>query len=189
MILGDGILGQMMEAVEFKDDYPVSPKPKPWAATGTKGKRAPNIINSLNINPAELEAHNNKLNARYCEITETEARYEAEGIEDAKIVIVAYGTTSRIAQEAIEMCKSEGIAVELIRPVTLWPFPNKAFDRIGEKCGGVLCVEMSTGQMLDDVKIAANGRFPVSFYGRSGGMIPEAEDIAREIRKIGGALA
>ncbi|MBS4538280.1 3-methyl-2-oxobutanoate dehydrogenase subunit VorB [Clostridium sp. D2Q-11] len=188
MVVGDGMIGQMMEPIEFKEPKKRPLEPKTWATDGTKGKRKPNIINSLFIDPQELEDHVLKLERKYDEIKEKEVRYENYNVEDADVVVVAYGTTSRIAKNAIAKCEEEGMKVGLIRPITLWPFPDKAFDEITDKTKGVLTVEMSTGQMIDDVKIALNGRKPVHFYGRTGGMVPTPDAIVDEIKKIAGGV-
>ncbi|MGB3368557.1 MAG: 3-methyl-2-oxobutanoate dehydrogenase subunit VorB [Acidaminobacteraceae bacterium] len=187
MVMADGMIGQMMEPIEFRD-VPKRELPlKDWATTGTGGKRKPNIINSLALDPYELEDHNTKLQAKYALIKEKETRYEMHNIENAEIVLVAYGTTSRIAKNAIEILGEEGIKVGLIRPITVWPFPDKAFDEIPADCKGVMSVEMSCGQMIDDCKIAVNGRFPVGFFGRSGGVIPTPEGIVNAVKEmIGG---
>lgn len=186
IVLGDGMIGQMMEPVEFKEPKKRELPPKDWATTGTKGERKPNIINSLYIEAKPLEDHNLKLEEKYARMKENEVRYEDYNLEDAEVVIVAYGTTSRVAKNAIEKCAQEGIKVGLIRPITLWPFPDLAFDKISEKTKAVLTVEMSTGQMIDDVKIAVNGRKPVYFYGRTGGMVPTPNAIVEEVKKIVG---
>ncbi len=185
LVLGDGMIGQMMEPVEFNEKTAKRNIPeKTWAATGTKEMRKPNIINSLYLDPQELENHNILLDNIYKEIIKNEIKYEAYNLADCDVVCAAYGTTSRIVKNAIEECEKDGLKVGLIRPITLWPFPDKAFDEINPKCKGILCVEMSMGQMIDDVKIAANGRWKTYFYGRSGGMIPEPEAIKEEIIKI-----
>lgn len=187
MVVGDGMIGQMMEPVEFNEPKKRKLPKKDWATTGTNGKREPNIINSLFIDPQELEDHiNNRLEAKHKIIEEKEVRSEDYNVEDADVVCVAYGTTSRIVKNAIAACEAEGLKVGLIRPITLWPFPHKAFDKITDKTKGILTVEMSAGQMIDDVKIAIAGRKPVHFYGRTGGMIPNPNDIANEIKKIAG---
>lgn len=186
LVLGDGMIGQMMEPVEFKEPKKRELPPKDWATVGTKGARKPNVINSLYIDPKPLEEHNFKLEEKYTKMKENEVRYEDYNLEDAEVVIVAYGTTSRIAKNAIAKCAEEGIKVGLIRPITLWPFPDVAFEKISEKTKAILTVEMSTGQMIDDVKIAINGRKPVYFYGRTGGMIPTPNAIVDEIKKIVG---
>lgn len=184
MLLGDGMLGQMMEPVEFKDALPLNTEEKEWTLTGTENKRKPRKIYSLDVNPVTLEKHNILLSNMYKEIAEKETRVEYEGIEEADVVVAAYGTTARIVSEAAEICRNENIKVGLIRPITLWPYPEKVFESIGSCCKGVLCVELSLGQMMDDVKISVNGRQPVYFYGRTGGMVPEAEEIVNEIRHI-----
>lgn len=189
MVVGDGMIGQMMEPIEFKDikSERVLPE-KDWVTTGTGGKRKPNIINSLALDPQELEYHNQKLQRKYAEMKEKEARHELYNLENAEIVLVAYGTTSRIVKNAIKALKEEGINAGLIRPITLWPYPEKAFAEIPETCKAVLTVEMSEGQMIDDVKLAVSGKLPVDFYGRSGGMIPTPEAIANKVKEIlGGA--
>lgn len=189
MVVGDGMIGQMMEPIEFKEVVGTrNLQEKTWATTGTKNARAKNIINSLALDPAELERHNLKLQAKYNEMIEKEVRYEAYNMENAEVVLVAYGTTSRIVKNAIATLKEEGINVGLIRPITLWPYPQKAFDAIPSTCKAVVSVEMSLGQMLDDVKLAVNGRLPVDFYGRTGGMIPSPEEVVNKVKEvIGGA--
>lgn len=186
MVIGDGMIGQMMEPVEFKEPKKRELPSKDWATDGTKGQREPNIVNSLFIDPKELEDHVLRLEEKHKVIIENEVRYEAENVEDADVVVVAYGTTSRVVKNAIVKCEQEGIKVGLIRPITLWPFPNEAFEKITDKTKGILTVEMSTGQMVDDVKIAINGRKPVHFYGRTGGMVPSPNEIVAEIKKIAG---
>lgn len=189
MVVGDGMIGQMMEPVEFKESTPKYQLPeKPWITDGTKGERSPNIINSLFLDPAKLEEHNHKLQAKYALMKENETRYESVGVEDADVVLVAYGTTSRIVRNAIALLKEEGIKAGLIRPISLWPFPMKAFEEIPATCKSIVSVEMSEGQMIDDIKIASNGRWAVDFYGRSGGMIPTPEAIVEKVKMIvGGA--
>ena len=186
MILGDGMIGQMMEPIEFKEPKKRKLPEKDWATTGTKGKRKPNIINSLYLAAEELEEHNIRLQAKYKEITENEVKVESYNIEDADVVIAAYGTTSRIAKTAIAELEKEGYKVGLIRPITLWPYPYDEFNKINDKCKGILTVEMNTGQMVDDVKIAVNGRFPVHFFGRTGGMIPTPNQIIKLVKEIYG---
>ncbi|PAB60209.1 3-methyl-2-oxobutanoate dehydrogenase subunit VorB [Anaeromicrobium sediminis] len=184
MIVGDGMIGQMMEPVEFREPKKRELKEKTWVTTGTKGQRKPNIINSLALDPAKLEEHNFKLQKKYNEMEKNEVMYENTNLENAELVVAAYGTTARIVKNVIEELKEEGINVGLIRPITLWPFPTKAFDEIPDSTKALLSVEMSLGQMVDDVKIASNGRWPVHFYGRTGGMIPEPEDIKSKIKEI-----
>lgn len=184
MICGDGMMGQMMEPVEFKEHEKRSLPVKDWATTGTGGKRNPNIINSLYLEASELEAHNKHLIQKYSEITEKEVRYECIDVQEADFVFSAYGTTSRIVKSAMKILSEEGYKVGLIRPITIWPYPYQAFKQIKENCKGVMVVEMNTGQMIDDVKIAVEGKYPVHFYGRQGGMVPSPEEVADAARTL-----
>ena len=187
MMLADGALGQMMEPVEFKDAEVTLPE-KPWATTGTEGKRKKNIINSLFIKPDELEDSINARFERYAEIEKNEVRAEEYMTEDADIVIVSYGITSRICKTAISMARKEGIKVGMVRPITLWPYPNDALAKAAKTAKEFLVVELNKGQMTGDVKLAIECSRPVSFYGRTGGMMPTPEEILDEIRKIGGRI-
>lgn len=183
IVLADGMIGQMMEAVEFnKKEATRQLEPKTWATTGTKGEREHNIINSLYLEAAELEKHNHKLQAKYDIIEKTEARYENLMVEDAEIVLVAYGTTARIVKNAVLQLREEGIKAGLIRPITLWPYPVEAFKGLVAK--NMLCVEMSMGQMVEDVKLAVECKIPVHFTGRVGGMIPEPTQIINVVKEI-----
>ena len=186
MILGDGMIGQMMEPVEFKTPTKRDLPEKDWATVGTGGNRKPNIINSLYIAAEALEEHNKKLQKKYKAMAENEVRVESYNIEDADVVIAAYGTTARIAKTAIDKLEKEGYKVGLIRPITLWPYPSDEFNKINPDCKGILTVEMNNGQMIDDVRIAVAGKFPVSFYGRTGGMIPTPDEIIENVKKIYG---
>src|SRR6056297_23077 len=186
MVLGDGMIGQMMEAVEFKEPKKRDLPEKDWITTGTKEDKKPNIINSLYLEPDELQEHNIRLEKKHDLITKNEIKYEAINIEDADVVCVAYGTTSRIVKNAIEDCEKEGLKVGLIRPITLWPFPEEVFDKINKNCKGLLTVEMSMGQMIDDVKIASKGRWSVHFEGKSGGMVPTPAQVVNKIKEISG---
>lgn len=188
MVIGDGMIGQMMEPIEFKEPAKRELPPKDWATTGTKGVRKPNIINSLALDPAELEKHNIHLQKKYAEMEKNEVRYEMYNMENPEIVMVAYGTTARVVKNAIAMLKEAGINAGLIRPITLWPFPTKAFDEIPASAKALLSVEMSMGQMIDDVKIANNGRLPVHFYGRAGGMIPTPDAVVDKVKEILGGV-
>ncbi|WP_283595243.1 3-methyl-2-oxobutanoate dehydrogenase subunit VorB [Paraclostridium bifermentans] len=183
MVVGDGMIGQMMEPVEFNKPKTRELAPKTWASVGTKMERKPNIINSLYLDPKSLEDHCINLEAKYKEIEKNETAYEMYKTEDAEIVFVAYGTTSRIVKNTIESLREEGIKAGLIRPKTLWPFPFEAFNQIPE-AKNLLTVEMSTGQMVEDVRLAIEGRLPVHFYGRTGGMIPSPAEIAAKAKEI-----
>lgn len=188
MVVADGMIGQMMEPVDFDKERKTRELPeKTWAANGTKGKRLPNVINSLYLQSEELEQHNLKLEKKYKAIEENEVQYEMYHTEDAELVFVAYGTVSRIVKTTVDQMRAEGYKVGLIRPKTLWPFPNKAFTEI-PNAKNLLVVEMSLGQMIDDVKLACECKLPVDFYGRSGGMIPSPAEIANKAKElIGGA--
>ena len=184
LICGDGMLGQMMEPVEFHTHNQRPLPDKPWAATGTKGKRKPNIINSLYLSPDELEAHNKHLIAKYREIEEKEVRVEEYQLEDADIVLSAYGTTSRICKSAIDELRKEGIKAGLIRPITIWPYPYHSFENLPAHSKDILVVEMNQGQMVDDVKIGVAGKQKVHFYGRQGGMVPSTEEVIAKVKEI-----
>ena len=189
MILADGTMGQMMEPVSL--DFDIKPMPeKPWATTGTKLERKHNITNSLSLDPEELEMLNFKRYERYKAIEENEVMYEEYEMEDADICIAAFGIASRIAKNAIVEARKEGIKVGLIRPITLWPFPNAPFKKAAEKVHTFISVELSMGQMIEDVKLATECRRPVKLVNRVGGMIPSPEQILeaiREANKNGGA--
>jgi 2-oxoglutarate ferredoxin oxidoreductase subunit alpha len=182
LVLGDGMIGQMMEPVALRERVERELPPKKWATTGTSGVRPPNIVNSLYIEPHELEVLNLRLKKKYDEMKVRETRWETFRTDDAEIVFVAFGTTSRIVRNAIEILRSEGIKAGLIRPITVWPFPDQAFDELPGSVRALMAVEMSLGQMVDDVRIVSRGRWPVGFYGRAGGMIPSEHEIADAAR-------
>ncbi len=189
MIMGDGMLGQMMEPVEFKDADVSNLPEKTWATNGTGMKRKKNIINSLFLEASELEKLVQEREERYNKIKANEVRYEAVDVEDADIILVAYGTTSRIAKTAMAKAKEEGYKVGIIRPITLWPFPFEAFDKAleGGKKKSFLTIEMSMGQMVEDVKLAVGDKADVHFFGRTGGIVPTPKEILAKIEEIGGA--
>lgn len=191
MVMGDGMLGQMMEPVEFKKTTGRAlPSKESWEASGLKGREEHHVINSLYLKPEELEKHNKKLQKKYAEIKEKEVKYESYNCEgDVDIIIVAYGTVARICKNAIKMLQRDGINVGLIRPITLWPFPVNAFEEAIDKTKhGFISVELSEGQMIQDVALAVNGRKPIHFYGRSGGMVPTPAEVAKNIKAVvGGA--
>lgn len=190
MVIGDGMLGQMMEPVEFKERPKKDLPEKDWAANGLHGRKKHNIINSLYLQSEENEKHNWLLQEKYKKIEANEVRYEIYNCEtENDITLVAYGTTSRICKNVIKMAAKEGINLGLIRPITLWPFPAEAFDKtIANNKYGYLSVEMSCGQMVEDVRLAVNGRKPVDFYGRTGGIVPAPKDIFAKVKEmIGGA--
>ena len=187
MILGDGVIGQMMEPVEMPEYKPRPLPKKDWAATGWDGKSRPRaVINSLYIEADRCEELNLALKKQYEEIAKNECMVEEQYMDDAEYVIAAYGTTARIALTAIRQARAQGVKAGLIRPITLWPFPSEAFARAAQKAKKFLSVEMSLGQMVDDVRIAVNGARPVEFYGRTGGVIPGVGEITRQILKLAG---
>jgi len=178
MILGDGIIGQMMEPVTMPE-YTAPAFDRSWAATGWKEGcgRERAVINSLYIQPDVLEKHVNKLARKYAAISENETMVEELYMDDAEYAVVAYGTTARIALTAVRRAREDGVKVGLIRPVTVWPFPEKAIEDAAGRVKGMLAVEMSLGQMIDDVRLAARDRCPVRFYGRTGGIVPGVREI------------
>lgn len=184
MILADGMLGQMMEPVEFDDNKKTSQIDKPWALTGHKNKRQHNIINSLYLKPQDLERLINERFEKYEKIKKTEQRCEEYLTQDADIVIVSYGASSRVSRSAINKARENGIKVGLLRPITLWPFPEDAIKKVAETAKKFLCVEMCKGQMIDDVKLTLNGKRDVDFFGRTGGVIPTPKEILAKIEAL-----
>lgn len=183
-ILGDGMLGQMMEPVEFTKREERKLPEKNWATTGTRGDGKPKSISSLRLDPNDLEAHNNHLQDKYKLITKNEVRYENYLTEDADYIIVAFGIVSRIAKTAIKKAREQGIKVGMIRPISLWPFPDKAFQETKQNVKAYLTIEMNAGQMVEDVRLSVNGCKPVYFYGRTGGIVPSQEDILGKIIEL-----
>ena len=180
MILADGTMGQMMEPVSL--DYDVKPAPeKPWATTGTKLEREHNITNSLFLSPEKLEEENFKRYDRSKLIEENETMYEEYMMDDAEICIAAFGIASRVAKNAVDEARKQGIKVGLIRPITLWPFPNAPFEKAADKVKAVISVELSMGQMIEDVKLATKCKVPVTLCNRAGGMIPSPEQVLEAI--------
>jgi 2-oxoglutarate ferredoxin oxidoreductase subunit alpha len=186
MILGDGLIGQMMEPVEFKARKPIKDlPPKTWAATGCKGDRPTNIINSLFLDPQVLEDHNRKLKAKYEAMERDEQRWVEYGTDgDYDVLVVAYGTVARVCSTAVEDLAAQGVRAALFRPVSLYPFPYDALRKAAEKARAILVVELSTGQMVEDVRLAVQGSRPVRFYGRQGGMLASPEEVAEQIRAL-----
>ena len=186
MILSDGMLGQMMEPVEFPEKKDVAAADKPWATNGHQNKREKNIINSLYIEPEVLEDLVKERYERYEKIKAEEQRAEEFMTEDAEIVVVAFGASSRVARSAIKAAREEGIKVGMIRPITVWPFPDKTIEKVVPTAKKFLCVEMNMGQMVDDVRLVVNGRKPVEFFGRTGGVIPTPAEVLDQIRALAG---
>ena len=193
MILSDGAIGQMMEKVEIGEQKPRRTEQEiretcPWATSGKTKDRERNIITSLELDPSKMEKFNRKLIDKYREIEEKEVRYEEIQCEDAEYLLIAYGTSARICEKVVAMARNEGIKLGLLRPITLFPFPNKRLAEMTDQVKGMLSVEMSAGQMVEDVRLAVNGKIQVEYYGRMGGIIPSAEDVldALKTKIIGG---
>jgi len=184
LIMIDGVIGQMMEPVELPEMKPVSRPECPWALTGAKG-REKNIITSLYLNADEMEQVNFRLQAVFAEIREKEVRYATHLVDDADILVVAYGTSGRVAQTAVQQARQQGIRAGIFRPISAYPFPYQA---LGEAAKGkkLLVVEMSAGQMLEDVRLASHDAQPISFFGRFGGQVPLPEEVLAEIKKLAG---
>jgi 2-oxoglutarate ferredoxin oxidoreductase subunit alpha len=184
MIMADGTMGQMMEPVEL--DFKVAPPPeKPWATTGTKMSRPHNIVNSLSLVPEELEQFNFERFERYKTIEQNEALYEEYMMDDADICLVAFGIAARVSKNAVNEARKQGIKVGLIRPITLWPFPVAPFEKAAERVERFISVELSMGQMIEDIKLAVKCKKPVELCNRAGGMIPSPEQVLEAIKNGG----
>lgn len=184
MILADGLLGQMMEPVELPEPLDPADLPiKTWACSGTKGQREHNIANSLSLDAQVLEDQVFKRHERYELIKQVEQMAQLEQVEDAELIVVAYGAASRIARSAVKAAREEGIKVGMIRPITLWPFPVDVIAEASKTAKAFLSVELSTGQMVDDVRLAVGGSKPVSFFGHSGGIVPTPAEVLVAIKK------
>ncbi len=182
MILADGTMGQMMEPVVLPEEKPIEVDASDWAAVGTEGKRKHHVISSLYLQPEVLEKYNYERYERYEKVKENETAWEEYQMEDAEICVVAHGITARIARNAIVMARAEGIKVGMVRPITLWPFPEKALAAAADKVNSFVCVEMNMGQMKEDVELAIRCRKPVSLCRRVGGMIPTSEEVLEQLR-------
>jgi len=182
-VIADGLIGQIMEPVELPELKPPVREEHPWALTGAKG-RDKNIITSLFLGAQNLEREALRLQRIVEEIKAAEVRYAEYEMEGAEIIVVAYGTAGRIVQTAVKQARSEGIPVGLFRPISMFPFPYERLNEIAETARQILVVELSAGQMIEDVRLATNCRLPISFYGRLGGIVPLPEDIYKEIVKL-----
>ena len=188
MILGDGVIGQMMEKVVLPPFKPRRTEEEilkecPWASTGCDGSRKRNVITSLELKSEVMEERNIHLQEKYKTIRENEVRYETKFMDDADYMIVAFGSAARIAEKAIEMARKKGIKVGLLRPITLWPFPSKEIEAAAKNVKGILVAEINAGQMVDDVKLAVSGSVPVVHYGRLGGIVPEPEEMVNVLKE------
>ncbi len=187
VILADGLLGQMMEPVVMPDARDVSSLPaKPWATTGHGHGRAHNIANSLHLDPQKLCEENQERFQRYEVIKAKEVRVETYLTEDADIVVAAFGAAARIVRSAVNAAREKGIRAGLFRPITLWPYPAEALSQLDAKA--FLTVEFNMGQMVEDVRLAANGAAPVSFFGKCGGVIPTPDEVLQQIEQIAEGL-
>ncbi len=184
MILADGMLGQMMEPVSLPEEAGKPLPAKEWAASGHQGARPHHIINSLYLTPDKLEQLVQDRFARYEQIKQKEQRAEEYLTDDADVVVVAYGASSRVARGAVNKAREQGLKVGLVRPITLWPFPVDALRKAASHAKAMLVVEMSMGQMVDDVKLAVECKTPVHFFGRTGGMIPTPAEVLEQIEKL-----
>ena len=184
MILADGMLGQMMEPVELPEEGESAQADKPWAASGHQDKREHNVINSLYLTPDKLEELVVERYKRYEQVKAQEQRAEEYLCDDAEVIIVAYGASSRVARSAVNRAREKGEKVGLLRPVTLWPFPVDALRKAADHAKAFLTVEMSMGQMVDDVKLAIDCKVPVHFFGRTGGILPTPAEVLAQAEKL-----
>lgn len=187
VILADGFIGQMMEPLDLRYREAKIPE-KPWAVKGTKETRK-NLVSSIFLDPDDLENHIRKLEAKYIRASRLEARHETFETDDAEVLLVGYGIASRVLRSAVEMARREGLKAGLFRPITLWPFPKDALRAVAAKVGKVFVVELSNGQMLEDVRLTLDGKVPVHFYGRAGGNVPTVEEVYSQLMQHVMALA
>ncbi|MBQ4245035.1 MAG: 3-methyl-2-oxobutanoate dehydrogenase subunit VorB [Clostridia bacterium] len=185
MLLADGTMGQMMEPVELPETAPEMIE-KPWAVTGTQMKRKHNIINSLYLVPDELEKMNFERYERYKQVEANETRYEEYMMDDAEICVVAFGIAARVSRNAVVEARKQGIKAGLIRPITIWPFPKEAIAKAATHCKEIISVELSMGQMIEDIALSAECKVPVTLCNRAGGMIPSPDQVFDAIKKAAG---
>lgn len=183
LILSDGAIGQMMEKVEFKP-YTKPSVDKGWATIGKPKTRNRNFITSLFMQPEQMEQHNLKLQEKFKQIIENEVRYEEMNVEDAEYLFVAYGLSSRICQKAMDIAREKGIKIGLLRPITLFPYPYKRLHQLADQLKLIVSIELNSGQMIEDVRLGVNGKVPVEFYGRLGGMMPTPESIVDHLEHL-----
>lgn len=193
MILSDGVIGQMMEKVELFEQMPRLTDEEvaanyPWATTGKPAGVPHRIITSLELDSSKQEKHNHHLQEKYRKMQENEVMYEAIHTDDAEYLIVAFGSSARISQKAIDVARAKGIKVGMIRPITLFPYPSEIINKLADQVKGILTVEMNAGQMIEDVRLAVNGKVKVEHFGRFGGMIPNPEEVVKALEQkiIGG---
>jgi len=179
VVLADGFIGQMIEPLELEDKEVTAPE-KPWAVRGTPETRA-NMVSSIYLETNELEQHQREMEAKYIRAQNTETRFELYRAEDADILLVGYGIVSRVLRSTVEQARREGLKVGLFRPISLWPYPSQALAKAAANVEKILCIELSNGQMVEDVRLAVNGKVPVEFYGRVGGNVPSVEEIYQQV--------
>ncbi len=189
LILSDGVIGQMMEKVELSEQKPRMTEAEiiakfPWATTGKTPNRERNIITSLNLIPEIQEKHVEKLHQKYLKIQKNEVRFEKFQCDDAEYLLVAYGSSARICQKAVDFAREKGLKLGLLRPITLFPFPTEPIAEMAKQVKGILTVEMSLGQMVEDVRLAVNGKVKVEHYGRVGGMIPSPDGVLKALEQL-----
>ena len=189
IILADGIVGQMMEKVVLPPFHPRRKEEEivaqcPWAAQGKRKERKPNIITSLELDPAKMEENNLRFQAKYRQIEANEVRYEEYMCEDADYLLVAFGSSARICQKVVENARAEGIKIGLLRPITLWPFPAKVIAAYADKVKGMLSVELNAGQMVEDIRLAVNGKVKVEHFGRLGGIVFTPDEILDAAKRL-----
>lgn len=183
MLLTDGLIGQMMEKVELFEQIPRAAEfDQSWVTTGKTSDRERNIVTSLNLDSADQEKHNTRIQEKYRRMQEEEVRFEEILCEDAEYILVAYGSSARICQKTVELARGEGIRAGLLRPITLYPYPSKIVSGLADRVKGFLSVEMNTGQMIEDVRLAVDGRVPVEHYGRYGGMVHSPKEVLEALR-------
>ncbi|HPG56071.1 MAG: 3-methyl-2-oxobutanoate dehydrogenase subunit VorB [Paludibacteraceae bacterium] len=188
MILSDGLIGQMMEKVVLPPYTPRRTEEEirkqcPWASLGKPANRKPNVITSLELDPARMEAINVSLQEKYRKIEENEVRFEETEMKDAEYLFMAFGSSARICQKAVELARAEGLKVGLLRPITLFPFPTKQIKNQLSHIKGILSVELNAGQMVEDIRLAVEGKVPVEHFGRTGGIVPTPEEVVEALKK------
>ena len=189
LILADGVIGQMMEKVELSEYKPrwteeeINKMSDNWALTGKKAHRSHNTVTSLELDSYKQEKFNHKLQDKYKAMEENDVLFEEIQCEDAEYIFVAYGSASRICQKAVQLCREKGIKVGILRPITLWPFPTKAIAAYADKVKGMLVTELNAGQMIEDVRLAVNGKVKVEHFGRLGGIVPDPDEIVTALKE------
>jgi pyruvate/2-oxoacid:ferredoxin oxidoreductase alpha subunit len=182
VVLADGFVGQMMEPLDLESREIAAPA-KPWAVTGTPEARK-NLVTSIFLEPDELEAHQRKMQAKYALAEQLESRFETYQTDDADVLLLGYGIVSRVLRSAVQQARRDGLRAGLFRPITLWPFPSSALERTAAHVERVLVAELSNGQMVEDVRLALDGRVPVDFYGRGGGNVMSVEEVLEPLSRV-----